>query len=278
MDYELMMNGTVKLGQEAPDFTANSTIGKINLKEYRGKWVVLFSHPGDFTPVCTTEIIAFEKASTYFKNMNTELVGLSIDSISSHLAWLYNIYVKTGMKISYPIIADRNGEIARKYGMIASNISNTATVRNVFIIDDKGIIRLILIYPMNIGRNISEILRVVNALQTADKNNQMAPANWVPCDPMIVPSPENFEELQNRITTIEQENNGMSWYLTFKNPNDCKVETLPQNEFYNDINSNVNNKTNQHTTTSNNIISQKDLNSNVKNRVQNRTIRWNNFR
>ena len=177
MDYELMMNGNVKIGQPAPNFNAITTMGNISLENYKGKWVVLFSHPGDFTPVCTTEMIAFSKANSYFERLNTCLIGLSIDSNPSHLAWMYDIYCKTGIVIPFPIIADRSGEIARKYGMIASNISNTSTVRNVFIIDDKQIVRAILVYPMNIGRNIPEILRIVRSLQVSDENEKMAPAN-----------------------------------------------------------------------------------------------------
>lgn len=221
MDYELMMNGTVRIGQTAPDFEATTTMGQISLKDYRGKWVVLFSHPGDFTPVCTTEMIAFSKANTYFENMNTKLIGLSVDSNPSHLAWMYDIYMKTGIVIPFPIIADRSGEIARKYGMIASDVNNTATVRNVFIIDDKGIVRTILVYPMNIGRNVSEILRIVNALQVSDENKKMAPANWMPCDPMILPSPTTFATLQSRLEEQKKERNGMSWYLSFRNPEKC---------------------------------------------------------
>ena len=132
MDYELMMNGNVKLGQKAPDFDAVTTFGNISLKDYKGKWLILFSHPGDFTPVCTTEMIAFTRAHTYFKNLNTELLGLSIDSNPSHLAWIYDIYCRTGIKISFPIIADRSGEIARKYGMISNDISSTETVGTPF--------------------------------------------------------------------------------------------------------------------------------------------------
>ena len=132
------------------------------------------------TPVCTTEIIAFTKAHTYFSKINTELLGLSVDSNASHLAWIYDIYCRTGIKISFPIIADRNGEIARKYGMISSDVSNTETVRNVYVIDDKGIIRTILIYPMNVGRFIPEIIRIVQALQMSDCANGSTAANWVP--------------------------------------------------------------------------------------------------
>ena len=183
-----------------------------------GKWLVLFSNPGDFTPVCTTEMIAFTKAHTYFRQLNTELLGLSIDSNSSHLAWVYDIYCRTGIKISFPIIADRNGEIARRYGMIASDISNTETVRNVYIIDDKGIIRTILIYPMNVGRFIPEIIRVVQALQMADCSKGSTAANWIPNQPVIISPPKTYEELMERVSEIENNRNGISWYLSFKEP------------------------------------------------------------
>ena len=192
-----------------------------------GKWLVLFSHPGDFTPVCTTEMIAFTRANTYFKQLNTELLGLSIDSNSSHLAWMYDIYCKTGIKISFPIIADRNGQIARKYGMISSDISNTETVRNVFIIDDKGIVRTILIYPMNIGRFIPEIIRIIQSLQMADCMNCSTPANWMPNQPVILPPPQTFENLIQRQEEIMQNRNGISWYLSFQNPNEkCMQKEL----------------------------------------------------
>lgn len=216
-----MMNGNVKIGEMAPEFEAQTTMGNIKLSDYKGKWLILFSHPGDFTPVCTTEIIAFSKANTYFEKLNTCLIGLSIDSNSSHLAWVYDIYCKTGVIVPFPIIADINGTIARKYGMISNDISTTKTVRNVFVIDDKGIIRLILIYPMNIGRCIPEILRTIEALQLAEENNASIPANWVPCEPIIIPSPRTFEELLQRNEEIAKNRNGMSWYLGFKNPPKC---------------------------------------------------------
>lgn len=231
MDYELMMNGNVKIGQKAPDFRATTTFGEIALEDFLGKWVVLFSHPGDFTPVCTTEMIAFTRAHTYFRELNTELLGLSVDSNSSHLAWMYDIYCKTGIKVSFPIIADRNGEIARKYGMIANDISNTETVRNVFIIDDKGIVRTILIYPLNIGRFIPEIIRIVQALQMADCSKGSTAANWMPGQPVIVPSPKTFEELQKRNQEIEENQNGISWYLSFENPpQKCLEKTKNENK------------------------------------------------
>ena len=227
MDYEIMMNGIVKIGQIAPEFEAISTQGKIKLSDYKGKWIVLFSHPGSHTPVCTTEFIAFAKANTYFKNLNTKLIGLSIDSNPSHLAWLHDIMQKTGIEVPFPVISDRSGEIARKYGMISSNVSTTETVRNVFIIDDKGVVRTIFIYPLNVGRWIPEILRVVEALQVADCNKASTPANWVPGQPIIKPSPTTFKDLQERNKEIEQNRNGMNWYLSFKKTDencDKKIE------------------------------------------------------
>ena len=217
MDYELMMNGNVKIGQKAPEFNAITTCGEVCLNDYKGKWLVLFSHPGDFTPVCTTEMIAFTRAHTYFKELNTELLGLSIDSNASHLAWIYDIYCKTGIQISFPIIADRNGEIARKHGMISNDISNTETVRNVYIIDDKGIIRAIFIYPMNIGRFIPEIIRTIQALQVSECSKGMTAANWIPNQPIIMPMPKTYCELQERTNQMREDRNGISWYLGFKN-------------------------------------------------------------
>lgn len=223
MDYEIMMNGNVKISTYAPDFEANTTMGQITLNQYKGKWVVLFSHPGDFTPVCTTEIIAFSKANPYFEQLNACLLGLSVDSNASHLAWIYDIYCKTGIRVPFPIITDRNGAIARKYGMISNDVSTTETVRNVFLIDEKGMVRLILVYPMNVGRCIPEILRALNALQVADSNKASTPANWIPCQPVILPPPQTFMALQERQKEIEKNQNGMNWYLSFKNPKDCKI-------------------------------------------------------
>ena len=222
MDYEIMMNGNVRIGQRAPEFDATTTMGNISLNDYRGKWVVLFSHPGDFTPVCTTEMISFARANTYFENMNTCLIGLSVDSNASHLAWVYDIYCRTGIRIPFPIIADRNGEIARKYGMISNDVSNTETERNVYIIDGNGIVRTKLVYTMNIGRFIAEIARIVQALQMADCANASTPANWIPNQPVIVSPPHTFPELEARNQEIESNRNGISWYLSFKNPdNNC---------------------------------------------------------
>ena len=148
-------------------------------------------------------------------------MGLSIDSNSSHLAWLYDIYCKTGVRVPFPVVADRNGEIARKYGMISTSVSNTETVRNVYIIDPNGIIRLILIYPLNVGRFIPEILRAVNALQVAENNTGATPANWVPCQPIIQSMPKTMQELEERLQSISKKQDGLTWYLSFKEPQKC---------------------------------------------------------
>lgn len=168
--------------------------------------------------MCTTELIAFSKASTYFEKKNTCLIGLSVDSNSSHLAWIFDIYCKTGVRVPFPIIADRNGEIARKYGMIASNVSNTETVRNVFIIDPEGRISLILMYPMNIGRCVPEILRSLEALQMVENTESSTPANWTNGEPVICKIPSTFCELIEKEKEIKKMKNGLSWYLSFKGP------------------------------------------------------------
>ena len=181
-----------------------------------------FRTHGDFTPVCTTEFIAFSKAYKYFENLNAELLGLSIDSNSSHLAWIYEIYCKTGIKVPFPVIADRSGEIARKYGMISSSVSNTVTVRNVYIIDPNGIIKLILVYPLNVGRFIPEILRVIQALQVSETDNAVIPANWVPCNPIIMRPPQTMEVLLERAEALRENKDGFSWYLRFFNAKNCE--------------------------------------------------------
>lgn len=154
-----MENNCIRIGMKAPDFSAATTFGPIKLSDYQGKWVVLFSHPGDFTPVCTTEFLAFSKAQPQFEARGAQLLGLSIDSNPSHLAWVYAIYVATGVQVPFPIIADRTGEIARLYGMMAPDVSRQETVRNVFFIDPEQTIRAILVYPLTNGRSIPEILR-----------------------------------------------------------------------------------------------------------------------
>lgn len=214
MDYEVVMNNTVRIGMKAPDFEALTTAGNIKLSNYIGKWVVLFSHPGDFTPVCTTEFISFQKMIKFFDERNACLLGLSIDSNASHLAWLDNIYANTGTKITFPIIADKNMAVARKYGMIAPDVSTTETVRNVYIIDDKQIIRAILIYPLTTGRYIPEVIRIIDALQISDTQKVVTPANWIPGSSVIVPSPKTFANIEKNENNPELE--CIDWYLCFK--------------------------------------------------------------
>lgn len=200
---------------KAPDFTAKTTFGPIKLSSLKGKWVVLFSHPGDFTPVWTTEFIALAKHNNQFVKRNAQLLGLSIDSNPSHLAWVYNIYQNTGIQIPFPIISDRDGSIARLYGMIAPEASTTQTVRNVFFIDDRQIIRAILVYPLTNGRNIPEMIRIIDALQISDREKVATPADWMPGCPVVVPAPQTYEELLRR-KAGEEGLRCMDWYLCYK--------------------------------------------------------------
>jgi len=183
---------------KAPDFTADSTIGRLKLSDYNGKWVILFSHPGDFTPVCTTEFVAFAQAEKEFADKNAQLIGLSIDSNPSHLAWVYAIYMTTGITVPFPVIADRMGDVAKLYGMIAPDVSSTETVRNVYFIDPQQIIRAIMVYPMTNGRSIPEVLRLLIALQTSDQYKAVTPANWHPGQPTMVPAPKTYSQLIKR--------------------------------------------------------------------------------
>lgn len=203
------------LGEKAPNFKANTTFGPIELSDYTGSWLVLFSHPGDFTPVCTSEFIAFTNLAPEFEKRNTKLLGLSVDSNTSHLAWVYNILQITGITIPFPIIEDRDMKISKQYGMISEEMSSTSTVRTVFIIDDKQILRTILYYPLTTGRNIPEILRVVDALQTSDKCKVVTPANWLPGTPVLLPAPKTFEELQERVNSCNNECKCLDWYFCF---------------------------------------------------------------
>lgn len=202
------------LGDPAPDFTAVTTDGDIRLSGYRGRWVILFSHPGDFTPVCTTEFLAFTQRYQDFKERNAELIGLSIDSNPSHIAWIINIYRNTGVEIPFPIIADRDMSIARLYGMIQPGASSTETVRNVFFIDPGGIIRAKLIYPLTNGRNIGELLRLLDALQTTDAEKVATPANWRPGNAAIIPVAKTVDEAMAR---LDSGGNCVDWYLCYKN-------------------------------------------------------------
>ncbi|MBI1930999.1 MAG: peroxiredoxin [Ignavibacteriales bacterium] len=178
-----------RLNEPAPDFNAKTTHGIIKLSDLKGKWVVLFSHPADFTPVCTTEFIAFAKKNEEFKKLNTQVIGLSIDSIYSHLAWVKNIKDNFDIEIPFPIIDDLSMKVAKSYGMIHPGASDTSAVRAVFIIDAEGILRSMIYYPLTNGRSIDEILRIVEALQTSQKYGVATPENWKPGEKVIVPPP-----------------------------------------------------------------------------------------
>jgi len=202
------------IGDPAPDFDVETTLGQLALSGLIGRWVVLFSHPADFTPVCTTEFIGFAERSKDFEDRNVQLVGNSVDSVFSHLAWVQAIKEKQGVEVTFPIIADLDMTVAKKYGMIHSVSNGTAAVRAVFVIDDKGIVRAMVYYPMNVGRNIDEIIRLVDALQLSDKEGVSCPANWKPGDDVVVGAPRTQAALDERLkdTSLDIKD----WYLATK--------------------------------------------------------------
>jgi peroxiredoxin 2/4 len=208
-------NNRMELNGPAPDFEATTTHGTIRLSEWAaGKWVILFSHPADFTPVCTTELIAFAKRHGEFEKRGVKLIGNSVDSNFSHIAWLRNIEEKFGVKIPFPVIADLDQKVSRLYGMIHDHSATTATVRCVFFIDPNMLIRAMIYYPLNIGRNFDEILRVVDALQTSDKHAVACPADWKPGEPVIVPPPATIQEAEERMK--EPPVAAIDWYFSKK--------------------------------------------------------------
>ena len=189
-----------RIGDQAPDFKAKTTTGNIQLSDFaKDKWIVMFSHPADFTPVCTTEMSGFAKRKSEFTALNTELLGLSIDSIHAHLGWVNNVREKTGIYFDFPIIADIDMKISKLYGMLQPNESETAAVRAVFFIDPKKKIRLIMYYPLNVGRNMNEILRALEALQISDKHGVAMPLDRKKGDKVIVPPPKTLDEMNARI-------------------------------------------------------------------------------
>jgi len=190
------------IGDQAPDFTATTTKGQIKFSDFaKDKWVVLFSHPADFTPVCTTEMTGFALRKGEFDALNTELMGLSIDSIHSHLAWVQNVREKTGVYFDFPIIADIDMKVSKLYGMLQPGESETAAVRAVFFIDPKKKIRLVMYYPLNVGRNMDEILRVLDGLQVSDEKSVALPLDWKRGDKAIVPPPKTLDEMNDRINS-----------------------------------------------------------------------------
>ena len=195
--------GLPRLNEPAPHFNAPTTEGVKSLNDYRGKWLVLFSHPADFTPVCTTEFIAFAKMAPEFNKRNCELLGLSIDSTHSHIAWARNIKEKFGVDIPFPIIADLKMEVAQAYGMIHPGAADTSAVRATFLIDPNGILRAMVYYPMSNGRSIPEFLRLLDALQTSDEHGVATPEGWQPGDKVIVPPAATASEADKRMTSDE---------------------------------------------------------------------------
>jgi peroxiredoxin (alkyl hydroperoxide reductase subunit C) len=211
------MGGIPRIGETAPDFTAVTTHGTITFSEWqKGSWVLLFSHPADFTPVCTTELTELQRRAKDFEKLGCKLMGLSIDSIHSHLAWRENIREKLDVKIEYPLIADLSMDVASKYGMIHPGASSTATVRAVFFIDPKRTIRALVYYPMANGRNVDELYRVMEALQTSDANACATPVNWKKGEKVIVPPPKTVDDVEQRRQS-QGSADYTDFYLTRKN-------------------------------------------------------------
>jgi len=203
----------LRLGEVVPDFEALTTHGRIKLSDFKGKWVILFSHPADFTPVCTTEFIAFAEIHGELVKRNVQLIGLSIDSVYSHIAWVRRIKEKLGVEIPFPVIADIDMKVANLFGMIHPGESSMATVRCVFVIDPEMKLRAMIYYPLNAGRNMDEILRLIDALQTADKHKVALPANWRPGDAVIVPPPHTQEAAEKR---LKEGYECIDWFLCKK--------------------------------------------------------------
>jgi peroxiredoxin (alkyl hydroperoxide reductase subunit C) len=223
MENNIERKGIPLLGEDFPQITVKTTHGVMELpKAFSGKWFILFSHPADFTPVCTTEFVAFQKRYEQFKELNCELIGLSVDQVFAHLKWTEWIKDKLNVEIQFPIIAD-TGAVSNTLGLIHPN-KGTNTVRAVFVVDDKGKIRTILYYPQELGRNMDEILRIVKGLQTVDKNGVAMPANWpnneLIGDRVIVPPADSLDALKSR---KEQEQKGeiecYDWWLCHKKLN-----------------------------------------------------------
>lgn len=212
-----------RIGDKAPAFTAETTQGTIHFPEdYKGKWIILFSHPADFTPVCTSEFMTFAKREPEFARLNTQLVGLSVDGLYSHIAWLRTIKDRIefrdmkNIEVQFPLIEDIRMDVARKYGMIQPNESATKAVRAVFFIDPKGIIRALIYYPLSLGRNFNELKRVLIGLQTADKHAVALPADWQPGEDVIVPPPNSCGVAKERMAGKEANVYCKDWFFCMK--------------------------------------------------------------
>ncbi|MDD4056961.1 MAG: peroxiredoxin [Bacilli bacterium] len=210
------------IGEKAPSFEAITTQGKIKFPEdYKGKWIILFSHPADFTPVCTTEFMTFASMMKEFEELNTQLVGLSVDSLYAHIAWLRKIHELEwkgfkNLEVTFPLIEDIKMDVARKYGMIQPGQSTTQAVRAVFVVDPKGMIRTILYYPLSMGRNFDEIKRIILALQKADKDGVATPADWRPGDDVIIPTAGSCGAAKERMEIKDEDQYCLDWFMCFK--------------------------------------------------------------
>ena len=211
------------IGDIAPSFRAKTTMGPVNFPEdYKGRWVILFSHPADFTPVCTTEFMTFASMQDEFRELNTELIGLSIDSVYAHIGWLRTIQEKIeykGMKnveIKFPVIEDLKMDVSKKFGMVQPNASTTQAVRAVFVIDPESKVRAVLYYPLSVGRNMDEIKRLIIALQKADKEQIATPANWQPGEDVIIPPPGSCGVAKDRVASKEEDVYCYDWFMCFR--------------------------------------------------------------
>ena len=205
--------GLPRLNEPAPDFTALTTHGTKSLSDYRGKWLILFSHPADFTPVCTTEFTAFANRAEDFAKLDTELLGLSIDSHYAHIAWVRSIKESFGIDIGFPIIADLDMNVAQAYGMVQPGASDTQAVRATFVIDPEGMLRAMVYYPMTNGRSVDEFLRLVQALQTSEAHKVATPENWHPGEDVIVPTPQTTDAAEARMS---EGYDTKDWYFSTK--------------------------------------------------------------
>ncbi len=211
------------IGDKAPSFEAETTQGPLHFPDdYKGKWVIFFSHPADFTPVCTTEFMTFASMQEEFRKLNTELLGLSIDSTFSHIAWLRTIKEKIvykGMKdieVSFPVISDLTMDVSKKFGMLQPCASNTQAVRAVFLIDPKAIVRAILYYPLENGRNMQEVKRLLIAMQHSDEHKIATPANWQLGDDVIVPPPGSCGSARERVEKAGEDYECLDWFICLK--------------------------------------------------------------
>jgi peroxiredoxin (alkyl hydroperoxide reductase subunit C) len=206
-----------RLGEPAPDFEADTTHGRIKFSEFNeGHWVILFSHPADFTPVCTTEFIGFAQKQQEFEKRNVRLLGLSIDSVYSHIAWIRQIEENFELKIDFPVIADLGYDVAHLYAMIHPAISEVHAIRTVYIVDPEGILRMSIAYPSSVGRNIDELIRIIDALQLVAEKGVATPANWKPGDNVVIPPPKTTEDAEQRLH--EEHEECTDWYLCKEKP------------------------------------------------------------